>query len=115
MLITGVAEVNDWRPSSPGKKLGDGKVSTLPSGCDITLLKLIFSLSVRASNKQSEVRIDDKQAPQIGSEAGFNGERRDPVLGGYHPGNGSRVYNPALYRFPSLDSTCPFGEEGINP
>jgi RHS repeat-associated protein len=62
--------------------------------------------------------MDDKQAQQataqIGSLPGFNGERQDPVLGGYHLGNGYRMYNPALRRFTSPDSMSPFGAGGIN-
>jgi RHS repeat-associated protein len=46
---------------------------------------------------------------------GFNGERQDTVLGGYHLGNGYRLYNPALRRFTAPDSMSPFGQGGINP
>lgn len=46
---------------------------------------------------------------------GFNGERCDPVSGGYHLGNGYRAYNPVLMRFNCPDSLSPFGEGGINP
>jgi RHS repeat-associated core domain len=46
---------------------------------------------------------------------GFNGERIDPVLGGYHLGNGYRLYSPSLRRFTSPDSMSPFGQGGINP
>lgn len=46
---------------------------------------------------------------------GFNGERRDPVSGTYHLGNGYRAYNPVLMRFNCPDSLSPFGEGGINP
>ncbi|MDQ1886678.1 RHS repeat-associated core domain-containing protein [Aeromonas salmonicida] len=45
----------------------------------------------------------------------FNGERRDPVTGLYHLGQGYRAYNPRLMRFHAADSLSPFGEGGINP
>lgn len=46
---------------------------------------------------------------------GFNGERRDPLSGNYHLGNGYRTYNPQLMRFISPDSLSPFDAGGINP
>ncbi|VVP61577.1 hypothetical protein PS870_06377 [Pseudomonas fluorescens] len=46
---------------------------------------------------------------------GFNGERIDPILDGYHLGNGYRPYSPSLRRFTSPDSLSPFGQGGINP
>ncbi|NQZ05603.1 MAG: RHS repeat-associated core domain-containing protein [Algicola sp.] len=46
---------------------------------------------------------------------GFNGERRDIILGIYHLGQGYRVYNPTLMQFQSADSLSPFGAGGINP
>lgn len=51
----------------------------------------------------------------INSRLGFNGERIDPILGGYHLGNGYRMYNPVLRRFTSPDSMSPFGAGGITP
>ncbi|MDQ1886658.1 RHS repeat-associated core domain-containing protein [Aeromonas salmonicida] len=45
----------------------------------------------------------------------FNGERRDPVTGLYHLGQGYRAYNPRMMRFHAADSLSPFGEGGINP
>jgi len=56
-----------------------------------------------------------------GSEAqgesvrGWNGERKDPVTGVTHLGNGYRAYNPVLMRFHCPDSLSPFGAGGINP
>ncbi|EBP4160873.1 RHS repeat-associated core domain-containing protein, partial [Salmonella enterica subsp. enterica] len=50
-----------------------------------------------------------------GQLPGFNGERRDPVSGAYHLGNGYRAYNPVLMRFNCPDSLSPFGAGGINP
>ncbi|MDQ1886659.1 RHS repeat-associated core domain-containing protein [Aeromonas salmonicida] len=44
----------------------------------------------------------------------FNGERRDPVTGLYHLGQGYRAYNPRMMRFHAVDSLSPFGEGGIN-
>ncbi|EJL88517.1 RHS repeat-associated core domain protein containing protein [Herbaspirillum sp. CF444] len=46
---------------------------------------------------------------------GYNGQRRDPVSGTYHLGNGYRAYNPVLMRFNCPDSLSPFGAGGINP
>ncbi len=45
---------------------------------------------------------------------GFNGERRDPLTGTTHLGNGYRAYNPSLMRFHAPDSMSPFGAGGIN-
>lgn len=45
---------------------------------------------------------------------GFNGERRDPVTGCYHLGNGYRQFNPLLMRFHSPDNMSPFGRGGLN-
>ena len=45
----------------------------------------------------------------------FNGERRDPVTGLYHLGQGYRAYNPRMMRFHAADSLSPFGEGGVNP
>lgn len=45
---------------------------------------------------------------------GFNGERCDPVTGGYHLGNGYRMYNPRFMRFHGADSMSPFGKGGLN-
>lgn len=49
------------------------------------------------------------------SQLGMNGERFDPIIKGYHLGQGYRVYNPRLMRFHSKDSLSPFGGGGINP
>lgn len=54
-------------------------------------------------------------ADDLNSALGFNGERIDPELGGYHLGNGYRLYSPSLRRFTSPDSLSPFGKGGINP
>lgn len=45
---------------------------------------------------------------------GFNGQFRDALSGYYLPGNGQRVYNPALMRFHSPDTLSPFGRGGVN-
>ncbi|AVB20980.1 MULTISPECIES: RHS repeat-associated core domain-containing protein [Pseudomonas syringae group] len=45
---------------------------------------------------------------------GFNGVRRDPLMGFYHLGNGYRVYNPSLHVFQQPDSWSPFGAGGLN-
>lgn len=46
---------------------------------------------------------------------GFNGERKDPISGVTHSGNGYRVYTPVLTRFTCPDGWSPFGGGGINP
>lgn len=46
---------------------------------------------------------------------GFNGERIDPLTGGYPLGNGKRTYNPWLRRCHSSDPMSPFGRGGLNP
>lgn len=46
---------------------------------------------------------------------GFCSERRDPVSGTYHLGNGYRAYSPNLMRFTCPDSLSPFGAGGVNP
>lgn len=51
----------------------------------------------------------------INISLGFNGERRDPVSGTTHLGNGYRAYNPILMRFNCPDNLSPFGAGGINP
>lgn len=48
------------------------------------------------------------------SVSGYLGQRRDPVTGCYHLGNGYRMYNPRLMRFHSGDNMSPFGKGGIN-
>jgi RHS repeat-associated protein len=48
-------------------------------------------------------------------DVGFHGERRDPVSGTTHLGNGYRAYSPVLMRFTCPDSLSPFGAGGINP
>ena len=45
---------------------------------------------------------------------GYNGERRDPVTGVNHLGNGYRGFNPQLQRFNAPDSWSPFGDGGLN-
>jgi RHS repeat-associated protein len=54
----------------------------------------------------------DADAP---GDVGFHGERRDPVNGTTHLGNGYRAYSPVLMRFTCPDSLSPFGAGGINP
>ena len=62
-----------------------------------------------------EDELEQRAADYLSSVLGFNGERIDPVLGGYHLGNGYRLYSPSLRRFTSPDSMSPFGQGGINP
>lgn len=50
-----------------------------------------------------------------GSSIGFNGQRRDPVTGWYHLGNGYRVYNAVLMRFHTPDRWSPFTSGETNP
>ncbi|WP_256365330.1 RHS repeat-associated core domain-containing protein [Pseudomonas sp. PDM25] len=51
---------------------------------------------------------------QLDSVLGFNGESIDPVMAGYHLGNGYRTYIPSLRRFTSPDGMSPFQAGGIN-
>lgn len=51
---------------------------------------------------------------QSAGSLGYNGERRSEALGGYHLGNGYRLYNPELRRFAAPDSMSPFDKGGIN-
>ena len=44
----------------------------------------------------------------------FTGERKDPISGHYHLGNGYRAYSPALMRFTCPDDLSPFDAGGIN-
>lgn len=60
-------------------------------------------------NKSEELLSNSLQ-----SFLGFNGERLDFTLGGYHLGNGYRIYNSSLLRFTSPDSLSPLGGGGIN-
>ena len=62
-----------------------------------------------------EDELEQRAADYLSSVLGFNGERIDPVLGGYQLGNGYRLYSPSLRRFTSPDSMSPFGQGGINP
>jgi RHS repeat-associated protein len=50
----------------------------------------------------------------LSSRLGFNGLRRDPLLGFYHLGNGYRAYNPSLRVFQQPDSWSPLGAGGLN-
>lgn len=54
------------------------------------------------------------QKHSLTNTPGFNGERRDPLTGLTHLGNGYRAYNPQLMRFQAPDSISPFGKGGIN-
>ncbi|KAL6825506.1 hypothetical protein J3E69DRAFT_355507 [Trichoderma sp. SZMC 28015] len=56
-------------------------------------------------------------SPLVADDASiaFNGQRRDPVTGWYHLGNGYRVYNPVLRRFHVPDPGSPFSTGEINP
>lgn len=49
-----------------------------------------------------------------GAHLGFNGQLKEPSAGGYHLGNGHRMYNPVLMRFHSPDRLSPFGKGGLN-
>ncbi|MBD2784215.1 RHS repeat-associated core domain-containing protein [Xenorhabdus sp. DI] len=57
-----------------------------------------------------------QQAPaeQAATIPAYNGERLDPVAGGYLLGNGYRAYNPVLMRFNAPDSESPFGAGRLN-
>ncbi|CAI0732461.1 RHS repeat-associated core domain-containing protein [Serratia quinivorans] len=57
---------------------------------------------------------DTVQSASSAQLPGFNGERRDPLTGTTHLGNGYRAYNPTLMRFHAPDSMSPFGAGGLN-
>ncbi|MDZ5604065.1 RHS repeat-associated core domain-containing protein [Pseudomonas sp. RP23018S] len=44
----------------------------------------------------------------------FTGQRRDQRTGGYHLGNGHRMFDPVLMRFHAPDRLSPFSQGGIN-
>lgn len=48
------------------------------------------------------------------SLAGFDGERPEPITGGYPLGNGYRFYAPSLMRFNAPDNMSPFGHGGYH-
>lgn len=59
----------------------------------------------------TSVRLAMAQSMTVSSShLGFNGEWLDPVLEGYHLGQGYRVYQPKLMRFNAPDSLAPFNE-----
>ncbi|EAS63335.1 conserved hypothetical protein [Photobacterium leiognathi lrivu.4.1] len=58
--------------------------------------------------------VNDTPPALFTSGIGFNGERKDPVTGGYHLGNGYRMYNPHLQQFHRYDDLSPFGQGGMN-
>ncbi|ARV72256.1 RHS repeat-associated core domain-containing protein [Vibrio campbellii] len=59
----------------------------------------------------TSVRLAMAQSMTVSSShLGFNGEWLDPVLEGYHLGQGYRVYQPKLMRFNAPDSLAPFSE-----
>ena len=45
---------------------------------------------------------------------GYNGEWRDPVMGGYHLGQGARYYDPQERGFYQRDTRSPLGAGGLN-
>lgn len=53
-------------------------------------------------------------ADQSSTLLGFNGQRYDPVTGGYLLGNGHRLHSPTLMRFVCADFLSPFGKGGMN-
>lgn len=54
-----------------------------------------------------------RRALPEGTPLGFNGEIKEPA-GGYHLGNGHRVYSPTLMRFQQADWLSPFAKGGLN-
>ncbi|QQU57997.1 RHS repeat domain-containing protein [Serratia liquefaciens] len=71
------------------------------------------TLKDHAYTPYGQVPPHDDTRPQ--ARKGYNGERRDPVTGTSHLGNGYRAYNPVLMRFHCPDSLSPFGAGGLNP
>ncbi|CAI1564157.1 RHS repeat-associated core domain [Serratia quinivorans] len=83
----------------------DTMASVLQSMTPVTGVTQKQSYSAYGDTIQSA---NDVQIP------GFNGERRDPLTGTTHLGNGYRPYNPTLMRFHAPDSMSPFGAGGLN-
>lgn len=73
----------------------------------------VFSVTVSGSAQNTTY------SPQgIGnnsSKVGYTGEFQDIHAGGYHLGNGTRLYLPHLGIFNSMDSKSPFSIGGVNP
>lgn len=59
-----------------------------------------------------ETHLESMNALKTG--LGYNGQRADPVTGGYHLGNGYRVYDPRHKAFYQPDDWSPFGAGGLN-
>ncbi|MCD5984290.1 RHS repeat-associated core domain-containing protein [Pseudomonas sp. CDFA 610] len=78
-----------------------GPVASNPSVCDGLVISAFTPFG-------------ENGAPLEGSCKGYNGERRDPVTGCYHLGNGYRAYHPQIRSFQQPDSLSPFDGGGIN-
>ncbi|KAI0878580.1 hypothetical protein GGS24DRAFT_517731 [Hypoxylon argillaceum] len=79
----------------------------------------LASLDYAEESRAEQDMINKQQYTPYGHTAGacpvgFNGQRRDPVTGWYHLGNGRRVYNPELMRFHSPDPLGPFVSGEVN-
>lgn len=90
------------------------------TGADIRLLATDKSKSVvSASDVQEHAACayapygHSAQGEEV-SQLGFNGERRAPLMNGYHLGQGYRTFSTVLMRFMAPDSFSPFGDGGIN-
>jgi len=59
-----------------------------------------------------ETHLPSLKAQHVG--VGYNGQRVDPVTGGYHLGNGYRLYDPAHKVFYQADDWSPLGAGGLN-
>ncbi|WP_341659996.1 RHS repeat-associated core domain-containing protein [Vibrio sp.] len=91
----------------------DGSRRRFIQGSSAIIATSPLSSFVMASGQVLQPSVSSSQLAN--NPLGFNGERRDPVTGLYHLGNGYRVFNPRLMRFHAADSLSPFGEGGINP
>ncbi|MEE4883435.1 RHS repeat-associated core domain-containing protein [Pseudomonas alliivorans] len=78
-----------------------GPIAYNPSVCDALVISAFTPFG-------------ENGAPLEGSCKGYNGERRDPVTGCYHLGNGYRAYHPQIRSFQQPDSLSPFDGGGIN-
>ncbi|PHM29998.1 RHS repeat domain-containing protein [Xenorhabdus innexi] len=99
-----------------------GEMVATVIGEEAHLLGVDGHSSVLVSNKSDGTQTRYRYSP-YGQQAeeehnadlpAYNGERYDPIGGGYHLGNGYRAYNPVLMRFNAPDSWSPFGAGGIN-
>jgi RHS repeat-associated protein len=100
--------------------------SRLLWGADIPLTLCEDKVSMLASDQAGTVIFNMADDPPeqrytaygyregVGGMCRFTGQRLDEASGGYHLGQGHRMYSPRLMRFVSADMLSPFSDGGIN-